>query len=59
MEDITHEELWTIADGLNDKLSGSSLLFSKNPEAQHYIDSLWSRLASEKRLDTVRDITTF
>jgi predicted alpha-1,6-mannanase (GH76 family) len=56
MEDIIHEELWTIADGLNNKLSGSNRLFSENPKVQHYIDSLWSRLASEKRLDIVRDI---
>jgi hypothetical protein len=50
MEDITHEELWAISDGLNDKVSG------KNPKVQHYIDSLWSRLVSEKKLDIVCDI---
>lgn len=56
MEDITHEELWAIADGLNDKVSGSTRLFNENPKVQHYIDSLWSRLVSEKKLDLVCDI---
>jgi hypothetical protein len=56
IEDITHEELWAIADGLNDKVSGSTRLFNENPKVQHYIDSLWSRLVSEKKLDLVCDI---
>jgi hypothetical protein len=56
MDDIVPEELWAIADGLNDKLSGNTRLFSENPKIQNYIDNLWSRLVSEKKLDIVRNI---
>jgi hypothetical protein len=54
--DVTPEELWAIADGLNDKLSGTTKLFSEVPKVQGYIESLWSRLVTEKKIDIVLDI---
>jgi hypothetical protein len=56
MDNIVPGELWAIADGLNDKLSGSTRLFSKNPKIQNYIDNLWTQLVSEKKLDIILDI---
>jgi hypothetical protein len=40
MDAITHEELWAIADRLNDKVSGNTRLFTENIKVQNYIESL-------------------
>jgi hypothetical protein len=54
--EVTPEELRATADGLNDKLSGATKLFSESPKVQGCIESLRSRSVTEKKTDTVRDI---
>jgi transposase len=56
MEGITAEELWAVADGLNDKVSGGQTLFSGNTLVQGYIDSLYERMVKEKRIDRLLDV---
>ena len=56
MEGITAEELWAVADGLNDRISGGQSLFSDNPRVQGYINSLYERMVKEKRIDRLLDV---
>jgi len=55
MEDVDTEELFRIADGLNDRISGIEALFEDNLKVQGYIDHLYTRLVKEKRIDRVFD----
>jgi len=50
MDDITPEELWAVADGLNARYSGDQTLFPYTDKVQGYIDLYWERLVSEKKL---------
>lgn len=56
MDDITPEELWAVADGLNARYSGDQNLFAHTEKVQRYIDLYWDRLVSEKKLDIVREV---
>lgn len=56
MEDVTSDELWAIAKGLNDRYAGEMSLFAENEKTQGYIDLYWKRLVDEKKLDVVREI---
>ncbi|MDR1897976.1 MAG: IS1634 family transposase, partial [Prevotellaceae bacterium] len=56
MEDITPSELHRIADGLNDKINGQSVLYNPNEKVSGYIERLYSRLVSEKRIDVLLDV---
>ena len=56
MEGIKPKELWAIADGLNARYRGDRRLFQENSVVEGYIESIWERLVSEKKLDIVRDI---
>jgi len=55
MEDVSTEELFRIADGLNNRISGMGTLFEDNQKVQGYIDHLYTRLVKEKRIDRVLD----
>ncbi|MDR1864387.1 MAG: hypothetical protein LBR08_02330 [Bacteroidales bacterium] len=56
MEGISAGELWAVADGLNDRISGKERLFSDNPRVEGYISSLYERLVKEKRIDRLLEI---
>ena len=56
MEGITPQQLWSIADGLNARYAGEQFLFLESPIVDKYIEFIWGRLVSEKKLDIVRDI---
>lgn len=51
MDDLTAEELHLVQDGLNDKIEGTKELFTTSLKVQHYIDLLYQRLVSEKKID--------
>jgi hypothetical protein len=55
MDDVTTEELHRIADGLGERISGQSTLFSDSAKVRDYIDNLYIRLVNEKRIDRVLD----
>jgi len=55
MEDVSTEELFRIADGLNNRISGMGTLFEDNQKVQGYIDHLYTRLVKDKRIDRVLD----
>jgi Transposase len=56
MENITAEELWSIADGLNARYEGRLLMFPESPIVQEYIDKYWELLIKGKKLDIVRNL---
>ncbi len=56
MDDITHEELWSIAEGLNARFTGEVRLFEYTCKVQQYIDHYWDRLVSEKKLDVIHEV---
>ena len=56
MEGITPQQLWSIADGLNARYEGAQFLFPESPVVKHYVDFIWERLVSEKKIDIVRNI---
>jgi hypothetical protein len=56
MEGITPAELWSIAEGLNARYAGKGSLFSPSALVSDYIERLWERLVSDKKLDIVRAI---
>jgi len=53
MDDVTTEELHLIADGLNDRISGSLRLLEDSAKVKSYVDHLYTRLVQEKRIDRV------
>jgi hypothetical protein len=56
MEDVSTEELHSIADGLNDRIIGQGVLPDYNPKVRGYIEHLYTRLVKEKRIDRVLDL---
>ena len=56
MDGITPQQLWSIADGLNARYEGAQFLFPESPVVKHYVDFIWERLVSEKKIDIVRNI---
>ena len=53
MDDVSTEELYLIADGLNDRISGQVRLIEDSPKVQRYVDHLYTRLVKERRIDRV------
>ena len=53
LDEVTTEELFCIADGLNDRINGQGSLIEYSAKVKGYIEHLYARLVEEKRIDRV------
>ena len=55
MDDVSTEELHSISDGLNDRISGQGSLLTYSSRVHSYIEHLYTRLVKENRIDRVEE----